>query len=337
MRRIVPVLALCALVLAAAGTSAQFQTYTAWAIDSSQGGFGIWHPLGSLSTGTADEARWQQLFLAPYLPPVRALLDGIELAPHVSTTVPYTSVIFSAGHTSVTSLSRTFATNLPVPVTVHGFQSQSIAWPSTGQWYRFTFQAPLVYDGQSHLIIEVQKIIDRVTNPGLGTMSHLNQYPRRNDLPWPIWSTGSVGSGAATAPQAGTIYNGGPLLMRLYWTGARTLTIGSTWSSGRQPYHLGSTVNLTTRGPAGEVFLVGFDVALRSSPLVIPGIQGAWWLQGTFNLLGMGIINAQNEGKLSLPVPNAATLVGTQVYFQAGTVIGNSVFFTNVVDFIVSS
>ena len=124
--------------------------------------------------------------------------------------------------------------------------------------------------------------------------------------------------------------------MPLVWRGARTLTITSTRSGGRQHYHLGSIVILTVRGPAGEMFFNGIDLALRTTPLTVPGIQGEWSPQATFNLIHAGVVNSQGEGSLNLPVSNVSALGGTPVFFQSATAGPGGVFFTNVADCIVS-
>lgn len=322
---------LCAAILFTPTALQTAPPYTAYAIDALHGVFGIWHPFGSLSTGGADEARWQQLFPALYLPPVPSRLLALDVSPHLEGTIRYKSLVITIGRTTTSSLSAFFAANLTSPVTVYSRQNMTLAWPSRKQWTRITFQTPYLYDGRSNLVIDVRKVIDRQANPNLGTVSHQNQIPRRNDLPWPIWASGRAGSGAANASRATTWYNGGPLLMRLVWSGAPTLTMNSTPQPGRQHYHLGATVHVTTQGTPGDVFFDALDVGLRA-PLQVPGIQGSWWLQGLFNVLFIGVLDQQGRGTFNLLIPNARVLVGLHFYFQGATAGPGGVYFTNVVD-----
>jgi len=334
MRILIPVL----LVLAFAcnpGTT-QTETYTAYTIDTLHGVFGHWNPFGVLSTGNADECREQVIYPAAYLPPTSGNIIALEVSPHVTGTVPYKSLTISMGHTTVSSLTFSFATNLPVPVVVYTISNQSINWSSRSAWQRITFQAPFWYDGKSNLVIEFQKVVDRPSNPALGTISHqYNNRPMRKDLPWPVWADGSYGSGASTASTATYRYNAGPFLTRLIFPGQRTLTIDSSKISGKNYFYLGGTAILTVQAPPGEVFLDGIDFGLRSSGLQIPGVQGTWWLPALFNAFWMGVVDSQGKGICTLPIPNIPSLVGTHVYFQSATA-GTTVGFTNVVDAIVA-
>jgi len=327
-----------ALIILAGFAPGQQEFRTAYAIDQLHGYFGHWNPFGILGVSgySADESRVQQVIPAAYLPPTGGTLVAIEASPHVTGTVPYKSLVISAGHSTVSSLSLNFAANLPQSSIVYAIQNQSINWGSKASWYRINLQVFFRYDGKSNLMTDIQKIVDRPNNPSVGTVSHqYNNLPMRKDLPWPVWADGAYGSGAATANTATYRYNAGPLLMRLIWVNTRTLTVTST--RGQSAYfNLGGTVTLTTRAVAGEVYFMGIDFGLRNAGLPIPGVQGSWWLPTLFNLIWVGVVDAKGEGVFALPVPNVPQLVGTHVYFQAATAGTAGVNFTNVIDGIVS-
>ena len=338
MRKFIFLLLAIGLVsgLAAIPGVAQNEVYVAYPLDNLHGSFGHWNPFGAISSGSADECREQLLIQAPYLPPTGGLITAIEVAPHVTGTVPYQNLTISMGHSTVNSLTMTFAANLANPVLVYAINNQSINWPNRTTWQRITLQAPFRYDGQSNLVIEFQRIIDRPNNPSLGTISH--QYttaPNRKDLPWCVWANGAYGSGAAQASTATYNYNAGPLLIRVVFAGSRALVIDGSRASGKQYFHLGGTATLTVQALPGEFFFDGIDFGLRGVGLSVPPINGEWWLPAIFNVFWISSIDAQGKGIFTLPIPNVAALVGTHVYFQSATA-GSSVDFTNVVDAIVA-
>ncbi len=334
MRVLIPSLLL--IILVCGPCSAQNEVFVAYPLDTLHSVFGHWNPFGSLSTGSADECREQLLIPAAYLPPTGGTITAIEVSPHVTGVTPFKSLVISMGHSTVPTLSFTFAANLPKPWLVYSLTNQSMNWGSNKSWFRIKLQAFFRYDGKSNLIIEFQKILDRPNNPNLGTLSH--QYtiaPYRRDLPLAVWANGSYGSGAATATTATYRYNAGPLLIRVIFAATRTLTIQGSRGGGKAYFHLGSTAVLTVRALPGEVYFNGLDFSLRASGLQVPGIQGVWWLPGIFNLFWTGFVNAQGEGTFHLPIPNVPVLIGTHAYFQSATA-GTSVNFTNVVDAIVA-
>jgi hypothetical protein len=326
-----------ALVLSLCGSAAA-QNYTAYPIDALHGFFGHWTPFGILGGGSggADESRSQHLIPAAFLPSTGSVLMGIEVSPHVTGTVPYVSLAIHAGHTTATTLSNTFATNLPSPQTVYSVSNHSIAWNSTAVWYPVTFQTPFIYDGTSNLVIEIQKVVDRANNPTLGTMSHqMSNLPMRSDLPHPLFRDGTAGSGASQAA-TGTIYSGPPLLMRLRWTTERTLTIDSTRGTTGDYFRLGATLGLHAQGMPGEAFVDLFDGGLAATPLALPPVVGWYWLPPRFLILGSGVIGASGVGDLLLTIPSQPELVGSHLYFQALVASVSALSWTNVVDAILA-
>ena len=315
---------------------AQSTTCTAYPIDAIHADYGHWNPFG-ICLRYVDECREQMLVPAAYLPPTGGLITALEVSPHTTGVTPYQSLTISMGHTTVSSLGLTFAANLSVPVVVYSLTSHTLTWGPDRTWHRLAFPAPFRYDGQSNLVIEFQKIIDRPNHPqALHTVMHqYTRWPARMDLPQVIWTEGQYGSGAALAPTATFRYNSGPLLVRLVWADARTLTIAGPLPTGKDYFHLGSRLTLEVQARPGEAFLLGLGLGLAPHPLRVPGIQGVWRLPTLGPVLGAGLVDGQGRGTVPVWIPNLPNLVGAHVFFQAA-VVGPGVWFTNVADAIVA-
>jgi hypothetical protein len=327
------------LALALAALCASFavaQNYTAHPIDSLHAVSGQIIPLAAGGVNF-DESRTQHLILAPFLPSSPAVLSGIAVSPHVVGSVPYQSLTITVSLTTASTLSTTFAANLPNPQIAFQQNAFSLAFPSSSTWYPINFQNPIQYDGISNLVIEFQKVIDRPNNPTIATVSHqLVSFPTRTDLPGGIWTFGIYGSGASTAPTA-TTTTGGKLLLRCLWGTGRTLTIASTriTSPSRNYFHLGATATVTVQGLPGEQFINTIDVALLGTPVIVPPIVGNYWLPSFFNVFFIGILDGSGRGPLPIVIPNEMALVGIHVYFQSITA-GAGIVFTNVADAIIA-
>jgi hypothetical protein len=321
------------LIAGIAGTLATAQTYTAHPIDNLASSTSQNIPIAGNSTSW-DEARSQFLFLAAFLPPTGGLITALEVVPNTTYATPYERFEIWMDHTANTALSTTFANNLTSPQLVFAQSPGSIAWVGN-TWTTITLQTPFVYDGASNLVVEVRKKIDRPLNPPTTAVSHrVLVWPRRADLPVPIWAYGMYGSGAVDAATATTTYNT-QLLMRFVWTGLSTMRINSTrdttGNSSRAYFHLGATITVTTQGTPGAFHLDAIDFGLSPAGLPVPGVNGELWLTFGLVIYGSGVLDAGGLGSTSLTIPNNAALVGTRAYFQGGT-IGASIDFTNVVD-----
>ena len=204
-------LLLLTMALSSAPGLAQNEVYVAYPLDSLDGTFGHWNPLGVFGVNN-DECREQMLIRGAYLPPCRCAITAIEVATQVPGTLPYQNLTISMGHSTVNSLSMTFAANLANPVLVYNIQNQSISWTSLHPMAaHHAARRPFRHDGQSNLVIEFQRIIDRPNTPNLLIIAH--QYSTcRQDLPCCVWASGAYGSGAAQAGTATCRYNVGPML-----------------------------------------------------------------------------------------------------------------------------
>jgi hypothetical protein len=313
------------------------QNYIAHPMDCLHGYQGQIIPLGASTSTSFDESRTQHLIPAHYLPSPGAYITELEVSPHVTGSVPYKQLVISLGHTSASSLTTGYATNLPSPTVVLAIKNLVQNFSSTTLWYPIQFNMPFQYDGQSNLIVEIQKEIDRTANPS--TVSHqTTNYPTRNDLPRPLFAYGAGGSGQFNATTGSLFSNGSHLMMRLKFRAVPTTSISSTRPASSSSYfRLSSTVTVTVQANPNDVHFNAIDFAVRPSPAVLPGVHGGFWLQTFVNLYWTGIVPASGRSNVSITIPNVATLIGTQVYFQSAVASPSSIDFTNVVDCIIQA
>ena len=325
---------LSALVAASALRS---QNYTAHPIDNPASSTSQNIPFAG-GIANWDEARSQMLFLAPFLPSTGGLITAIELVPAAThLTFPYERFEIWMDQTSSNTLSTTFASNLTNPTLVYSRSPGIIAWVG-GNWQALTLDIPFVYDGVSNLVVEVRKKLDRPNNPTITpNVSHrLLTWPRRADLPTPIWAFGTYGSGAVDAPTATTRYSS-VIFTRFQFGNARTFVIDSSrdtvGNSNRSYYHLGATMTGTALGTPGEACTHLIGIALSPVPIPIPPLVGGLWLMPTLIVdYASPIIDPSGRGSARLVVPNSPALIGFVPYVQA-VVLGASAQFTNAVDF----
>jgi hypothetical protein len=323
------------LAAALACAAASAQNYTALPLDNPAGGTSQNIPWAGGTTNW-DEARSQYLFPAPFLPGTGGVITGIDLVPASSNaSFPYERFEIWMDHTTNATLSTTFASNLSAtPTLVFSRTPGTITW-TAGTWQTIQFDTPFVYDGNQSLVMEVRKKVDRPNNPTISpTVSQrILTWPRRVDLPPPIWAYGVYGSGAVDAALATTTYST-HFLMRLQWGSARTLTIDSTrdvtGNANRSYFHLGATATITAQGMPGEAFLTLLDAPLLPAGIPTPPVNGEFWFTRLV-VVGVGALDGAGRGSLPLTIPGDQSLVGARVFFQA-LVAGATFDWTNVVD-----
>lgn len=311
------------------------QNYVAYPMDCLHGYRGQVIPLGASTSTNFDESRTQHLIPAQYLPSAGGDIIGFDVSPHVTGTVPYKALTVSMGHTLATVLSTTFAANLPNPTLVLAIKALKMNYPSKTAWDTINFNSPFKYDGNSNLIIEVQKEIDRTASPS--TVSHqTTNYPARTDIPRPLFAYGAGGSGQVNAATGSLFSDSSRIMWRLRVLNSATVSIASTRSSTSQDFfHLSAKVTLTVQANANDVYVNTIDFALRPSPGTIPGLQGAYWLPSLFNIIWIGVVPASGRGDMPLIIPNVSALVGKHVYFQSAA-LGAILQLTNVTDCIIA-
>ena len=291
------------------------------------------HPIDNLASGTSqnipiagnsaswDEARSHFFFPAAFLPSAGGLLTGIELVANITGTTPYERFEIWADLTQNPGLSTTFANNLTAPVLVYSQTPGSISWTGNA-WTPLVFQTPFAYDGQSNLVLEVRKQINRASNPPSSSISHrVLTWPRRTDLPPPIWAYGAYGSGAVDAAVAQSTYST-QILMRLQWLGTPTLTIDSTrdttGNTARSYFHIGATWTAKTQGSPLDFYAAAIDTVLNPTALPVPVLSGGLWLSLPL-LYNSGFLDGSGQATDTFQIPSNPGFVGLRFYLQTAT------------------
>jgi hypothetical protein len=302
----------------ASAIPAQVQT-TAYVQQSTLGTFGNAAPLGCSPTGLFAEARSQILVPAQHLPGPGAVLLGLaangQSGSGTNTTLHYALLRITISRTTATSLSATFAHNLPAPQVVLDVANLTVDWHATA-FTPITFLNSYTHDGSSSLVIDIQKVVQPIGDAGFRTI----QNSRRTDLPRMINAFGTAGSGAHAAAVA-TATNNSPISLELRWAGvagARTPTLklrSDPTAPFRAPFGIGHPVTTTVQGEPGG-FFASFESTTRTAPVTIPGLIGQVWIADPL-LLGSGILPAAGESALTQVLPNDPSWVGLYIACQA--------------------
>jgi hypothetical protein len=309
MRSALPLLPAFALL-----ASLPAQTPIGYPADTVRAGSGNLSPFGLNTTGTADEARWQQLIPAQYLPSTGCLITGLAVNCQSSNAaVTYTSLQITLSHTTAAALGGSFSGNLPAPFLVLTLTNQSIAW-SINRWVDVTFTTPFPYNGTDNLVVSIQKVYDRVTNPVPGIVTHQTSgSPSRRDLVPSRYAFGTFGSGAAMTDTPG--FSGMPLSMRLWCIGPGTMTVRSLAQPAGPEFQINTAMDTTVWGAPGTFWLTVLDGAM-GSPASFPGIGGSLWIQPRI-VLASGAVPAGGASVLFLGIPNDPLLVGGYLALQS--------------------
>lgn len=316
------------LAALASGTLAQ-TTYTAHPIDVIPPGAASSVPLGG-GNPDLDEARTQLLIPAAFLPTTGGRLDKIEFYPNYSAVIPYDRFELWLDHVTIPALSPVFAQNLTAPQLVFDRSRATI------DWHAHTFQAlhldpPFFYDGHSNLLLEIRKKIDRANHPVIPFTEHaVMDFPRRQDLPLPLWTTGPAGSGAVDAELAQTAHDT-LLLFWLLWDAAPTTYTASTRNYGRDFFHLGSTMEVMAMGQPWDFYVQAIDFRLLPAALHVPGLSGGLWLAAP-QLLAFGRLDWVGRGGTTFVLPHDPNLVGLHTYFQTAMIGPTEIVLSSVAD-----
>jgi len=319
------------------------QNYTALPIDvpGFGGGQVLPKPFGHYPSSLQyDEVKSHHLIPACYLPNA-GQITALQVSGVFGTPEPYTLLEIRLAHTTLSTLSTTFANNLGNPAggqLVYSIVNGTMSYPRN-QWTTLAFKSPFRYDGVSNLTIEIRKIVDRSS---VGTKSYeyswAIQYPYRTDLPQWVYA---FGTGAVNAATASNTYTPG-LLLRLEWLSPPTLLVsGTRIGSGGNYWRLTANLSITTQAVSGSVYWATIDFAKRAVPIVTPPIGGNYWLPTLF-LLYTGLsgipIGSTGQHTLTFTIPNVPALVGQHVYLQNAVYGPPNVFdWTNVADLIIQS
>jgi hypothetical protein len=326
-------------VALASALSAQVQT-TAYVQESTIGNNGNAAALGCNPTGLFAESRSQILIPAQYLPGPGAVLLGLGAlgasSSGTNTTLTYASLRITISPTTATSLSPTFASNLPAPQTLLNVVNLTVNWQAAA-FTPITFVNTYTHDGVSSLVVDIQKIVSPIGDATMKTV----QNARRTDLPRMINALGNAGSGAHAATTATALSNS-PLSLQLRWAGvggAFTPTV-KLKSDPAAPFHsqfaIGRSIDVTTEGEPGSL-CAAFESLATAAPVTIPGMVGQFWLDNPV-ALDVGVVPPAGRASAVQPIPNDPALVDLRLSFQSLVISPAwSWQWTNVADCIVTS
>lgn len=308
----------CSLLVTSTFLAAQNTALTAHPQETLQNGNGNLVPFGVLSTGSFGEGH--SMFLVPKdeLPSQPSLLVGIEIHCQASVTLDYASLDIHCGPTTATSLTSTFAANFPsTPTTVLSATSLQVNYASNA-WTPISFTTPYVHDGQSALVIEVQKVIQTAASYPFATMS-TSSSPPRNDRPNMIYTFSAPGGGAAQSPTGG--FQATALSFRLVWQFTPTLrNLSDLGTSGNQ-YSIGGQVTLTMQGDPSHLYVLAAANSFLPTALPVPGFGGALRLNGPIVFTG-GLLDPNGVATFVLPLPNDPALIGYYLTYQGADIDG---------------
>lgn len=312
-----------ALMLPATSLVAQQIVRTSHPQDTLQSGNGNLAPLGVQATGQAAEARTQMLIRASELPGPGAQLVGIEVHAQSDVTLIYRSLQVRVAATQSAALSSTFAANLVAPQLVLQQTGLQVTY-AQANWTTVSFSAGYVHDGQSALVLDIQKVIDPATF-SLCVMDVPSQ-PARPELPRMLYAFGGPGSGADQSSSA--LVAADPLCVRLLWRGVPAMRHRSDRGASGNHYALGSIVSVVVEATPGSTFFVGYDDALLGVPVAVPGVPDL--LRISAPIATVGSVDATGVGGFGVAIPLAPLLVGLRVVYQAGVVdVGGAGRWTN--------
>ena len=336
-----PTRLLIALACVSPPTVAQSLTYSSYPQDTLAESTGTYASFGTNATGGGDESTFQQMVPARYLPGTGTPILGLEVAANYTGSVTYSFLQITLAHTTATSLSKTFASNLASGATVVLGGNDVTLNYVRGAWSQIAFATPFFYDGTSNLVIEIRKLIDRAKHPPQWR-GHLTMQTRGNpvrfDLPQQVYDFGPFGSGVsqATTSRLGSVY---PMSIRLDWGGSPTLVLksdpGGTTPNGAT-FALGTSFDHTVQGRPGANYAGLFSVGFAPSPFSHPILVGLGYLDLTRTVtLLSGTVPGTGFATTTMTIPTGASLVGLHATFQS-VVVEGPLKWTNAADAIVN-
>ncbi len=209
----------------------------------------------------------------------------------------------------------------------------TVQW-SVNNWVTINFTTPFIYNGTNNLVVQIQKVYDRVTNPIPGVVTHQTTgSPHRTDLVPAKYSFSALGGGGSTTDVVS--FSGSVLSMRLLCDAQGTATVRSVSQPTGSEFAIGTNAEYTIWAITGTPWAAFLDTGLQS-PISFPFFQGRLYVVPSL-MIGNGVTTA-NSSSLTLPLPNVRTIIGSYFTLQAATVSPAtlSIGMTNVVDFFIT-
>jgi hypothetical protein len=320
----------CACALGAAPTA---QSVVAYPQDTRTHSLGDVVPFGSdPSSAIFEEGRWQQFVPNTHLPTAPTMITGMAaLCQGYTGPILYARLRITLSHNTTGRVFTAFASNLVTPVVVLNRQSQPVSWQA-GQWTTIPFDTPFFYDGQSDLVVDIQKEATPIAGGSIAQMA-ASSDPGRSDLFPVIYAFGPRGSGAFNASGANAT-RARPLQIRLIVPGPTlTLTSDRLSSGSRNVFALTGMLDVGVYAPLGSSFVAWVDTSFTGR-FRIPGVTGEGVVAPAVVLPLRQVTNRPTLW--SLQIPRDASLVDVPLRWQAAVVgAAGSLEFTNAADCII--
>lgn len=291
------------------------QNPLAYPQDSTQTGSGNLVPMGYGTSGNFVEGRYQVLIPANHLPPPGTVITGAEFFSIPGTgSVTYPSLDITLSHSTSSTLSTTFASNLPAPTLCYTLRRGAIQW-SQRNWVPLPFSTPFIYDGVSNLVVDIQKVVTPA--PGVTILSHGTES--RTDLPRVAYAFGVTGSGANNATMARTS-SASVLKFRLS-VGAPTVTVRSDpGTGGLDPFAITNSFDATVRAIPNTLAVLLASEGYAPPGTTFPPITGFQHVSLAQSLtLSIGAVPMGGATPVTVGLPNDPNLVGLTFVLQAAT------------------
>ena len=307
------------------------QITTAYPQESTQNNNGNLVPFGCITGGSFAEGHTQVLIPPQHLPAPGGVLTAIGIHCQGTLSLTYPTLDITMSPTTLTSLSSTFANNLSAPILVLNATNLTLTF-SSNAWTWITLTTPYVHDGVSGLVIDIAKTVIPSSFATMSTTSN----PGRSDLPPMVYAFGTPGSGANTATVGP--YAASTLAVQLEWIGVPTIKLKSDpLGANNNQFSVGGSIDHTIQGTPGSFFVNLIGLALNNPPVLLPPVQGQFWVNGpTTNL---GFLPPGGSSVMTIGIPPNPAFVGIYLTFQSLTsdAISSVIQFTNATDCFINS
>jgi len=262
------------------------------------------------------EARYQALVPASMMGGKPALLYELSFAPcQAPNTLSATTLVITFAHTTRTSLSTTWATNLQKDVTVM-YNGVGAYTGTQAQWSPIGCTNTFLYNGVDNLVVEVKYKGSASGGFGCYRSSNIERG----------WTTGT---GAFSNPTATYVGSMAALKMQFKFHDIRIILTGNPTPGG--------TVSLMLEAPPdgglpyqaacsfGQGPIMLGSRKLELSPDALMGLSTSGLLPTVFKNFA-GILDTAGKGQADLVLPNSPVIKGLRIYNAFVTVDAKAPF-----------
>ena len=312
---VMPVLILCSSTVAAQQNALYFPDNVASAGTCNVIPFGDTNP----ASATWSNQKYQNLFTPAQLGAVPFVIQELGFAPCGGGARQFSTIKIQMSLTPATTLSTTFAANLPAPLTV--LDTTNYVWANTANvWNRIGLQTPFVYDGVNSVVVDLE--VTGAGMPGGTNGMHRGTLTRLYATSW-VGSPPATGTLGAAAAKIELCLDVADLaLFGTGCTGSNNLVPSLTLSGTGQ---LNSVVNIDLANAlpsTAAVALIGFNNSSFRGILPLPfdlsaiggGVGCRLYVDAP--IITSVITDGTGAGSLPLGIPADQALLGARVYAQ---------------------